>query len=215
MSKHQEVLSLIEELRTLGTLSRMVDYGPIDTLKYGISRFLNHEVYNYFKEYLEVLDEAILFFNETPYRVNIDRYTLGELYNVTKDSTTSAESFFIKFFETVNLITLEILKAGIDEAYDNDAPLKGTNSLRAIAKINYSSESFDYMSNVITQYYITIANKPFSIINILSYLKRFRFDTAFITSTVHFLEKEVIEYIKIKYSIGDRSVFSVLPQFSD
>lgn len=215
MSKHQEVLNLIEELQKLGTLSRIVAYGPIDTLKYGISRFFNSDVNDYFEDYLEVLDKAILFYNSSAYKVNIDRYTLGELYNVTKNNSSTVEEFFLKFFETINLVTLEIIKAGIDEAYDNNAPLKGIVSLRAITKIDYNSEHFDYMSNMISQYYITVANKPFNIINLFSYLKRFRLDTNFISSTVRALEKEVVDYIKIKYSIGEHSVYSILQQNSD
>ena len=192
MNKHYEVLSLIEELKKLGTLSRIVDYGPIDALRFGISRYFNSEVNEYFEDYLEKLDRAIVFFNTTDYKVNIDRYTLGELYNVTKNNTSSAEEFFKLFFESLNLITLEIIKAGIDEAYDNNAPLKGISSLRTITKIDYSSVHFDYMINIISEYYIVIANKPLSLINLFSYLKRFRLDTNFISSTVKSLEKNVI-----------------------
>lgn len=214
MNKHQEVLNLIEELQKLGTLSRIVAYGPIDTLKFGLSRFFNSEVFEYFNDYLEELDKTILFFNSTDYRVNIDRYTLGELFNVTKDNTSTAEEFFIKFFETINLVTSEIIKAGIDEIYDNsnEDVLYGVNSLRTITKIDYQSEHFDYITNIITKYYIVIANKPFNIISLFSYLKRFRLDTNFISSRVKELEKEIINYIKTKQSISNKAVYSVFKQ---
>lgn len=214
MNKHQEVLNLIEELQKLGTLSRIVAYGPIDTLKFGLSRFFNSEVFEYFNDYLEELDKTILFFNSTDYRVNIDRYTLGELFNITKDNTSTAEEFFIKFFETINLVTSEIIKAGIDEIYDNsnEDVLYGVNSLRTITKIDYQSEHFDYITNIITKYYIVIANKPFNIISLFSYLKRFRLDTNFISSRVKELEKEIINYIKTKQSISNKAVYSVFKQ---
>lgn len=210
-----DVLRLINELKEYRTLGRIfVSYGPIQTLKLAISRILNNEVYHYFEGFLEDLDQAIIFYNNSRYKVNIDRYTLGELYNTTRLGSETSEEFFIKFFETLNLIVLEIIKAGIDEAYDNGAPLKGISSLRNITKMDYRSEHFDYLSNVITNYYITIANKPFNIINILSYLKRYRLNTHFISSTVIALEKDVISYIRTKYSISGTSVYSVIPQSS-
>lgn len=212
---YDKTLNLIQELKKYRTLGRIfVSYGPIDTLKLAISRLLNNDVYNYFEEFLEDLDKTIVFFNNSRYKVNIDRYTLGELYNTTRLDSETSEEFFIKVFDTLNLIVLEIIKAGIDEAYDNGAPLKGISSLRNITKINYRSEHFDHLSNVITNYYITIANKPFNIINILSYLKRYRLNTYFISSTVIALEKEVISYIRTKYSVSGTSVYSVIPQNS-
>lgn len=212
--KHQEVLTLISELQQLGTFSRMVSYGPVSTLALGMSRFFNSDVNDYFQNYLEELDKAILFFNDTDYKVNIDRYTLGELYNVTRNnaSVDDAEDFFKIFFESLNLITLEIIKAGIDEAYDNGAALKGVSSLRSLSKINYTSESFDQITNIINKYYITIANKPLSLLNLFSYLKRYRLDTTFISNTVKALEKEVIAYIKLKYSVGEGTVHTIINQ---
>lgn len=205
--------TLVEELLKIGTLGRIIDYGPFDTLKLGLSRFFNHEVNSYFEDYLEELDKTVIFFNDSPYRVNIDRYTLGELYNKTKLDTMDREKFFIEFFQALNLITLEVIKAGIDEIYDHSpAILKGVNSLRSINRLNYESEHFDYLQNIITKYYITVANKPFSLINIISPLKRFRLDTAFISTAVKELETEVIKYIRIKYSVGDRSSYSLLTQ---
>jgi len=206
-------ITLIQELQKLNTIGRTFTYGPLDTLSMGLSRFFNSDVNEYFENYLEQLDKAIIFYNKSIYKVNIDRYTLGELYNITRLNTTNSETFFIKFFESLNLITLEIIKAGLDEVYDNDnSSLRGVSSLRGILKINYQSEHFDHLQNIITNYYITIANKPFNIINLVSPLKRFRLDTNFISSTVKTLETDVINYIKTKYSIGDKSVYSLLTQ---
>lgn len=206
-------VKLIQELQKLNMFERSFTYGPIDTLSLGLSRFFNSDVNEYFENYLDQLDKAIVFYNKSPYKVNIDRYTLGELYNSARLNTIDSETFFIKFFESLNLITLEIIKAGLDEIYDNDdSLLKGVSSLRSIIKINYQSEHFDYLQSVITNYYITIANKPFNIINLVSPLKRFRLDTNFISSTVKKLETEVVNYIKNKYSVGDKSVYSLLTQ---
>lgn len=204
---------LIQELQKLNMFERSFMYGPLDTLSLGLSRFFNSEVNEYFENYLEQLDKTIIFYNKSLYKVNVDRYTLGELYNKSRLNTIDSETFFIKFFESINLITSEIIKAGLDEIYDNDnSLLKGVSSLRSIIKINYQSEHFDYLQSVITNYYITIANKPFNIINLVSPLKRFRLDTNFISSTVKNLETDIINYIKNKYSVGDKSVYSLLTQ---
>lgn len=206
-------VKLIQELQKLNMFERSFTYGPLDTLSLGLSRFFNSDVNEYFENYLDQLDKAIVFYNKSLYKVNIDRYTLGELYNSARLNTIDSETFFIKFFESLNLITLEIIKAGLDEIYDtDDSLLKGVSSLRSIIKINYQSEHFDYLQSVITNYYITIANKPFNIINLVSPLKRFRLDTNFISSTVKKLETEVINYVKNKYSVGDKSVYSLLTQ---
>lgn len=206
-------VKLIQELQKLNMFERSFTYGPLDTLSLGLSRFFNSDVNEYFENYLDQLDKAIVFYNKSLYKVNIDRYTLGELYNSARLNTIDSETFFIKFFESLNLITLEIIKAGLDEIYDNDdSLLKGLSSLRSIIKINYQSEHFDYLQSIITNYYITIANKPFNIINLVSPLKRFRLDTNFISSTVKKLETEVVNYVKNKYSVGDKSVYSLLTQ---
>lgn len=213
--KHDNVLILIEELKKIRTLGRIfVDYGPIDTLRLAISRLFNHDVNKYFENYLEVLDAAIVYYNTTTYRLNIDRYTLGELYNVTKLNSESwdGNDFFIKFFEGLNLIVLEIIKAGIDELVDNDISLENVNSLRGLTNLDYNSQHYTHLQNVITGYYITIANKPFNIINIFSYLKRFRLNTNFISSTVLQLETDVLDYIKLKYSVAPKTAFSIFKQ---
>jgi hypothetical protein len=214
MNKHNQVLYLIEELQKLSTLGRIVTYGPIDTLKAAMSRLVNNDVYNYFQIYFESLDAAITYFNSTNYKVNIDKYALGELFNTIKlnKDVKNPNVFFIKFFENLNLIVSEIIKSGIDELFDNKVMIQHVNSLRGLAKIDYDSEGYKYLQNVILGYYDVIANKPFNVIHLFSGLKRFRLDTTFISSNVQNLELSIINYIKSKYSVSQNTAFSIYNQ---
>lgn len=206
-TKHYEVLALLQELQQYGTIERVFTYGILDTLFLALSRIANRDVEEYFKNYLETLDEAVIYFNNNGYKVNVKREDLGELYNSSRMKVDGqAEDFFIAFFDGLNSLVLETLKAGIDYCYDNDINLKGANSLRRLSSLNNNSQFYNHIKLIIDGYYDTIANKPQNIISLFSYLKRFRITTDMITKSVNSLETEVISYIRTKFSVSDLNI---------
>lgn len=210
-TKHYEVLTLLQELQQYGTIERIFTYGILDTLFLALSRISNREVEEYFRNYLETLDEVIVYFNNNGYKVNVKREDLGELYNSSrlkiKDVTDqTAEEFFVNFFDGLNVLVLETLKAGIDYCYDNNINLKGTNSLRKLSSLNVNNQFYNYIKLIVNGYYDTIANKPQNIINLFSYLKRFRITTDMISKNVNSLEAEIVNYIRTKFSVNEFNI---------
>ena len=208
-TKHYEVLALLQELQQYGTIERVFTYGILDTLFLALSRISNREVEEYFRNYLETLDEAVVYFNNNGYKVNVKREDLGELYNSSRMKAPPdgyAEEFFTAFFDGLNVLVLETLKAGIDYCYDNDINLKGTNSLRKLGSLNINDQFYNYIKSIINGYYDVIANKPQNIISLFSYLKRFRITTDMITKSVGSLETEIVSYIRTKFSVNELNI---------
>lgn len=210
-TKHYEVLALLQELQQYGTIERVFTYGILDTLFLALSRIANRDVEEYFRNYLETLDEAIVYFNNNGYKINVKREDLGELYNSSrmkiKDITDqTAEEFFINFFDGLNVLVLETLKSGIDYFYDNNINLKGVNSLRRLTQLNDNTPFYNHVKLVINGYYDIIANKPQNVISLFSYLKRFRITTDMITKSATSLEEDVISYIRTKFSMNENNV---------
>ena len=211
-TKHYEVLALLQELQQYGTIERVFTYGILDTLFLALSRISNREVEEYFRNYLEILDEAIVYFNNNGYKVNVKREDLGELYNssIMKANDGQAEEFFIAFFDGLNTLVLETLKAGIDYCYDNNIDLRGANSLRKLSSLNNNSQFYNHMKLIVSGYYTVVANKPQNIISLFSYLKRFRITTDMITKSVNSLESDVVSYIRTKFSVNEKTIFTSL-----
>ena len=116
------------------------------------------------------------------------------------------QEFFTAFFDGLNVLVLETLKAGIDYCYDNDINLKGTNSLRKLSSLNNTSQFYNYMKLVVDGYYDVVANKPQNVISLFSYLKRFRITTDMITKSVGSLETEIVSYIRTKFSVNELNI---------
>lgn len=199
--KHQEVLNLIQELQQLGTLKRIATYGMFGTLYLAVSRWVHEDVVVYFENYLEKLDNAILVFNKTEYKIYINRAILGEIYNLTRihadtsPSSREKEKFFIQFFALLNEANLEIIKAGIDEIYDTDPNLLGRGStLKSLVRLNYNSDLYHIIKDLIISYSSLVMNDE------LNKLQLVRDSTTFMRDTLTTLDSQVVAYIRSKYA---------------
>lgn len=199
--KHQEVLNLIQELQQLGTLKRIATYGMFNTLYLAISRWIHEDVVVYFENYLEKLDNAILVFNKTEYKIFINRAMLGEIYNLSRwnaevsPSSREKDKFFNQLFALLNEANLEIIKAGVDEIYDNDPNLLGRGStLKSLVKLNYNSDLYYIIKDLIISYSSLVMNDE------LNKLQLVRDSTTFMRDTLTTLDSQVVSYIRSKYA---------------
>lgn len=200
MTKHQEVLKLIEELQTLTTFRRILTYGTLGTLKLALSRWIHDDVVIFFENYLEKLDNAVLEFNKTDHKVFVNRTTIGEMYNLTRIHTSSPTSsnnafFYETIFHIINEVLLNIVKNIIDIIYDEDSTLlKPGYTLKSLAKLNYSDHLFMITKDLIVSYYALVTTEE------LKSLQYIRDNTDFMKTIILELEIEISSYIRSKYS---------------
>jgi hypothetical protein len=139
-------------------MDRVNAYGLFKTIRLSLSRWINDDVVIYFDNYLEKLDKAILQFNKTEYKIFVNRTVLGELYNLTRlnsssPNVTKNNTFFVQFFNILNEVTFEIIKAGIDEIYDTDPNiLKSGSTLKSLQRISYETSLSYLLKDILVSY---------------------------------------------------------------
>jgi hypothetical protein len=200
MTKHQLVLNLIQELQQLSTMDRVNAYGLFKTIRLALSRWINDDVVIYFDSYLEKLDKTILQFNKTEYKIFVNRTVLGELYNLTRltsssPNVTKNNTFFDQFFSILNEVTFEIVKAGIDEIYDTDPNiLRSGSTLKSLQKLSYETNLSYLLKDILVSYSSLVMNDE------LKNLQFIRDNTTFMRDTLGSLDQRVTMYIRSKYA---------------
>lgn len=191
---------IIEELQQMGTVERIFRYNPINTLALAVRRVLDHEIYNYFNDFLTKLDDAIMYYNTTQYKIPINRIDIGELYNTSTLASANAAGFFEVFFSSVNSLFSELLKSAVDEAMNNGLSLTNVNSTITFANLNHNSEHFKLVKQLILDYQKLLLNKPINVISLISSLKRYRVTTGFNITVMNDLDTRFLDYVKQKLS---------------
>ncbi len=213
------VYHLIQEVQQWSTLERIFRYGIGSTLGLAIFRGFNSDVLNYFRPLLEKIDETVQYFDKTEFPASryINRADIGELYNISKTQLHSDDNIIrtflsniegdedqrmlaMFFFNTNELIAL-LFRCYIDELVQNNVQINGITSVSSLLSANYNSKSKQVLQNLIDEYTNALSNKPTSVINVFSSLKREYLTSKFISMMFLDLDQKVTKYIAKKLEI--------------
>lgn len=204
----QESRCLIEELEKLNTLSRIFRYGPLSIFILSIHRLIDRKLNNYIIDYLETVDVIIIDFQKIGYKINIQRYELGETFNRSYIERSNNSDIYENIFNFISSLIEQVIRVFVDYAHDNDIDLAYVNSTNSLRKLKSSNTLIINSMNVITTYPIFLSEIPNRFFSSIIHKHNVWVTTELTTTHINRIERYLFNYINTKFAVSKEKSFS-------